>query len=52
MPFAAQAGSEPVEVIKEREDDPGHGMQWDVRTLSSIPHLAMDFGGTLSKPIS
>lgn len=52
MPFAAQTDSKPAEVIREREDDPGHGKQWEVRTLSSIPRLVIDFGGTLSKPVS
>lgn len=52
MSFAAQAGSEPAEVVREREDAPGHRMQWKVRTLSSIPCLVMDFRGTLSKPVS
>lgn len=37
MPFAVQPGSEPAEVVREREDDPGHGMQWEVRTL--VPFL-------------
>lgn len=37
-------GPEPAEVVRERKDDPGHGTQQEVRTLGSIPYLAMDFG--------
>lgn len=30
---AAQPGTELAEVVREREDDPGHGMQGEVKTL-------------------
>lgn len=46
MRFAAQPGPEPAQGVREREDDPGHGTQGEVRTLTSIPCLAMDFGGS------
>lgn len=46
-------GPEPAEVVRAREDHPGHGLQWGVGTLGSIPCLAMDLGEeTLSKSVS
>lgn len=46
-------GPEPAEVVRAREDHPGHGLQWGVRTIGSILCLAMDLGeDTLSKSVS
>lgn len=42
--WRSSLGPEPAEVVRAREDHPGHGLQWGVGTIGSILCLAMDLG--------